>query len=51
VSNGTSAVGESRHRISRQHGTPVDAIRKALLRDGEGRASSPLGRALDVVGW
>ena len=40
--------------ISLQHGAPVDAIRKALLRDGQGNASSPLGVALDLVaatGW
>lgn len=30
-------------------GVPVDVIRKALLRDGQGNASSPLGAALDRV--
>jgi hypothetical protein len=35
--------------VGLQHGVPVDAIRRALLRDGEGRASSPLGAALDVT--
>jgi hypothetical protein len=27
----------------------VEVIRKALLRDSEGRASSPLGVALDAI--
>jgi hypothetical protein len=27
----------------------VEVIRKALLRDSEGRASSPLGTALDAI--
>jgi hypothetical protein len=31
-----------------QHGVPVDVIRKALLRDSRGRASSP-GVALDLI--
>ena len=35
--------------IALQHGVPVDAIRKALLRDSHGRASSPLGVALDRI--
>ena len=35
--------------IALQHGTPVDVIRKALLRDGRGVASSPLGVALDKL--
>ena len=30
---------------------PVDVIRKALLRDGQGNASSPLGVALDALDW
>jgi hypothetical protein len=33
--------------LALQHGTPVDVIRKALLRDAHGQASSPLGTALD----
>ena len=35
--------------IALQHGVPVDVIRKALLRDGRGIASSPLGCALDAL--
>jgi hypothetical protein len=35
--------------IALQHGVPVNVIRRALLRDPHGRASSPLGRALDLV--
>ena len=32
-----------------QHGADPEAIRKALCRDGRGRASGPLGRALDQL--
>jgi hypothetical protein len=35
--------------IALQHGVPADTIRHALLRDAQGVASSPLGRALDLV--
>jgi hypothetical protein len=35
--------------IALQHGVPLDAIRRALLRDSHGRASSPLGAALDQI--
>jgi hypothetical protein len=35
--------------IALQHGVPADVIRHALLRDSQGRASSPLGAALDVI--
>jgi hypothetical protein len=35
--------------IAFQHGTPVEVIRKALLRDANGVAASPLGRALDII--
>jgi len=35
--------------IALQHGVPVEVIRKALLRDSQGRASSPLGAALDLL--
>ena len=35
--------------IALQHGVPVDVARKALLRDGQGKASSPLGAALDLL--
>jgi len=39
-----SAVLASLHL---QHGVSVDLIRRALMRDPQGNASSPLGRALD----
>jgi hypothetical protein len=32
-----------------QHNVPVETIRKALLRDPRGTASSPLGVALDIL--
>jgi len=32
-----------------QHGVPLNTIRKALLRDPRGIASSPLGIALDLI--
>jgi len=32
-----------------QHGVPLDVIRKALLRDSRGQASSPLGCALEAL--
>jgi hypothetical protein len=35
--------------IALQHDVPAEVIRKALLRDSEGRASSPLGQALDAI--
>jgi hypothetical protein len=35
--------------IALQFGTPVDVIRKALLRDPRGIAASPLGTALDLL--
>jgi hypothetical protein len=35
--------------IALQHGIPVDVIRHALLHDSHGRASSPLGAALDLL--
>jgi hypothetical protein len=35
--------------IGLQHGVPIETIRHALLRDAQGRASSPLGAALDVI--
>jgi N6-adenosine-specific RNA methylase IME4 len=35
--------------IALQHGVPVEVIRKALLRDAHGVASSPLGCALDLL--
>jgi hypothetical protein len=35
--------------IALQFGVPADVIRHALLRDAQGRASSPLGAALDTL--
>ena len=35
--------------IALQHSVPVEVIRKALLRDSRGIASSPLGCALDII--
>ena len=35
--------------IALQHGVAVDVIRRALLRDARGVASSPLGAALDLL--
>jgi hypothetical protein len=35
--------------IALQFGASLDVIRKALLRDSHGRASSPLGCALDIL--
>lgn len=32
-----------------QHGADVKAIRRALCRDGQGRALGPLGAALDLI--
>jgi hypothetical protein len=35
--------------LALQHGVPVDVVRKALLRNSDGTAASPLGCALDLV--
>jgi hypothetical protein len=35
--------------IALQHGVPVETIRRALMGDSRGRASGPLGEALDVI--
>ena len=35
--------------IALQHSVPVETIRRALLRDPHGVASSPLGVALDII--
>jgi hypothetical protein len=35
--------------LALQSGVPVDTIRRALLRDPRGVASSPLGTALDIL--
>ena len=32
-----------------QHGADVDVIRRALCRDSQGRALSPIGEALDLI--
>jgi len=32
-----------------QHGCPVDILRKALTRNGDGSASGPLAHALDLL--
>jgi hypothetical protein len=41
-----SAVAAS---LALQFGCPVDTLRHALLRDSQGRASTPLGCALDLL--
>jgi hypothetical protein len=35
--------------LALQYGCPVEVLRKALARDSHGRASSPLGVALDAT--
>ena len=35
--------------LALQHGVPVSVIRKALMRDSQGRASGPLAAALDKI--
>ncbi len=35
--------------IALQHGVPIETLRRALLRDSQGRASGPLGVALDLI--
>jgi hypothetical protein len=35
--------------IALQYGVPLNIIRRALLRDSQGRASTPLGAALDAI--
>jgi hypothetical protein len=35
--------------LALQFGCPVEVLRRALKRDGQGRAASPLGRALDLL--
>jgi ribonucleoside-diphosphate reductase alpha chain len=35
--------------IAMQYGAPLDVICKALLRDGRGRLSTPIGAALDLL--
>jgi ribonucleoside-diphosphate reductase alpha chain len=33
-----------------QHGCPLETLRRALTRNGDGSASGPLARALDILG-
>ena len=35
--------------IALQYGVPLDVIRKALMRDSQGRPNGPLGMALDRI--
>jgi hypothetical protein len=35
--------------IALQFGAPLDVLRKALLRDSQGRPSTPIGIALDLL--
>jgi hypothetical protein len=35
--------------IALQFGVPLETIRKALLRDAQGVASSPLGTVIDII--
>jgi hypothetical protein len=35
--------------IALQYGAPLDVIRRALMRDGRGNASGPLGAVLDKI--
>jgi hypothetical protein len=35
--------------IALQYGIPLETIRRALLRDSEGRPSTPIGCALDLL--
>ncbi len=35
--------------LALQHGVPLETIRRALMRDAQGRPSGPLGAALDLI--
>ena len=35
--------------IALQYGAPLNVLRKALLRDSQGRPSTPIGCALDII--
>jgi ribonucleoside-diphosphate reductase alpha chain len=35
--------------IALQYGAPIDVLRKGLLRDGEGRPTTPIGCAFDLI--
>jgi hypothetical protein len=41
-----SAIAAS---LALQYGCPLEVLRRALLRDAQGRASTPLGAALDLI--
>jgi len=41
-----SAIAAS---LALQYGCPLDVLRRALLRDAHGNASTPLGAALDLI--
>jgi len=41
-----SAIAAS---LALQHGCELEVLRRALLRDARGRASTPLGAALDLI--
>jgi ribonucleoside-diphosphate reductase alpha chain len=41
-----SAIAAS---LALQHGCPLSVLRRALLRDSRGKASTPLGVALDLI--
>ena len=46
---GSHSDAAAKGSIALQYGVPVDVIRKALLRDSRGVASSPLGCTLDML--
>jgi ribonucleoside-diphosphate reductase alpha chain len=35
--------------LALQHGCPLQVLQKALLRDSQGRPSTPLGAAIDII--
>jgi ribonucleoside-diphosphate reductase alpha chain len=35
--------------LALQHGVPLETIRRALMRDSQGRPSGPLATALDII--
>jgi ribonucleoside-diphosphate reductase alpha chain len=37
--------------LALQFGCPLEVLRRALLRDAQGRPSTPLGAALDRLAW
>lgn len=36
--------------LALQYGTPLETLRKAMTRNGDGAASSPIGKLLDLLG-